>query len=170
MVLDNTWAFCVSFDRATHNNKGYFDVRFSCGICGKLYIFHLLALQMQKFVHTGANYFSIVVKVLDLLHNGWKSKLHAITSDGAPVMMGVHSGINTLVKDLYQEVNSRDSTLIIWCSLHQLNLKVDFYLTKLDTSMDFRPVLNGLIGYLQRSKIFYSFNGRPKQYASTIWE
>jgi hypothetical protein len=77
-----------------------------------------------------------------------ETKLHAITSDGAPVMMGVHSGINTQVKDLCQEVNSKDSILIIWCSLHQLNLKVDYYLTRLDTSIDFRPVLNGLIGYL----------------------
>ena len=33
MVLDNTWAFCVSFDGATHNNKGYFDVRFTCDVC-----------------------------------------------------------------------------------------------------------------------------------------
>ena len=32
VVLDNIWAFCVSFDGATHNNKGYFDVRFSCGV------------------------------------------------------------------------------------------------------------------------------------------
>ena len=36
MVLDNTWAFCVSFDGATHNNKGYFDVRFTCDVCWKL--------------------------------------------------------------------------------------------------------------------------------------
>ena len=32
VVLDNTWAFCVSFDGATHSNKGYFDVKFSCSV------------------------------------------------------------------------------------------------------------------------------------------
>ena len=167
VILDNTWAFCVSFDGATHNNEGYFDVRFSCGVHGKLYNFHLLALPMQNIAHTGSNYFNIVVKVLDLLYSGWKPKLHAITSDGAPVMMGVHSGINTRLKDLCQEVNSGDSVLIIWCSLHQLSLKVDYYLTKLDTSIDSRHVLNGLIGYLQKCETFYSINGKPKQYAST---
>ena len=73
---------------------------------------------MQNIAHTGSNYFNIVVKVLDLLYSGWKPKLHAITSDGAPVMMGVHSGINTQLKDLCQEVNSGDSILIIWCFLH----------------------------------------------------
>ena len=88
VVLDNTWAFCVPFDGATHNNEGYFDVRFSCGVCRKSYNCHLLALPMQNIAHPGANYISIVVKVLDLLHSGWKSKLHAITSDGAPVMLG----------------------------------------------------------------------------------
>jgi hypothetical protein len=50
---------------------------------------------MQNIAHIGANYFSIVVKVMDLLHSGWKQKLHAITSDGAPVMMGVYAWINT---------------------------------------------------------------------------
>jgi hypothetical protein len=95
VILDNTWAFCVSFDGATHNNEGYFDVRFSCGVHGKLYNFHLLALPMQNIAHTGVNYFNIVVKVLDLLYSGWKPKLHAITSNEAPVMMGVHSGIYT---------------------------------------------------------------------------
>jgi hypothetical protein len=95
VILDNTWTFCVSFDGATHNNEGYFDVRFSCGVHGKLSNFHLLALPIENIAHAGANYFNIVVKVLDLLYSGWKSKLHAITSDGAPVMMGVHSRINT---------------------------------------------------------------------------
>ena len=61
VVLDNTWTFCVSFDGATHNYEGYFDVRFSCGVDGKLYNFHLLALPMQKIAHTGVNYFNIVV-------------------------------------------------------------------------------------------------------------
>ena len=60
-------------------------------------------------------------------------------------MMGVHSGINTQLKDLCQGVNSGDSILIVWCSPHQLELKVDYYLTKLDTSIDLTPVLNGLI-------------------------
>ena len=85
-----------------------------------------------------------------------------LASDGATSMMGVHSGINTQLKDLCQEVISGDSILIIWCSLHQLTLKVDYYLTKLDTSIDFRPVLNGLIGYLQKCEAFYSINGKPK--------
>jgi hypothetical protein len=95
VVWDNTWAFCVSFVGATHNYEGYFDVRFSCGVHGKLYNFHLLALPMQNIAHTGANYFGIVVKVLDLLYSGWKPKFHASASDGASVMMGVLSGINT---------------------------------------------------------------------------
>jgi hypothetical protein len=128
VILDNTWAFCVSFDGATHNIEGYFDVRFSCGVQGKLYNFHLLALPMQNIAHTGANYFNIVVKVLNLLYSGWKPKFHTITSDGAPVMMVVHSGINTQLKNLCQEENSGDSILNTWCSLHQLNLKVDCYL------------------------------------------
>ena len=70
VVLDNTWAFCVSFDRATHNNKGYFDVRFACTVCGKSYNFHLLALPIQNIAPTGANYCDIVVKVLELLYSG----------------------------------------------------------------------------------------------------
>ena len=69
-------------------------------------------------------------------------------------MMGVHSGINTWLKDLCQEVNSGDSILITWCLLHQLNLKVDYYLTKLKTGIYFRPALNRLIGYLQSAKSF----------------
>ena len=93
-----------------------------------------------------------------------------LASDGATSMMGVHSGINTQLKDLCQEVISGDSILIIWCSLHQLNLKVDYYLTKLDTSIDSRHVLNGLIGYLQKCETFYSINGKPKQNALTRWE
>ena len=68
--LDKTWAFCVSFDRATHNNKGYFDVRFACTVCGKSYNFHLLALPIQNIAPTGANYCDIVVKVLELLYSG----------------------------------------------------------------------------------------------------
>ena len=39
VILENTWAFCVSFDRATHNNKGYFDVRFACTVCENHTIF-----------------------------------------------------------------------------------------------------------------------------------
>ena len=50
---------------------------------------------MQNIAPTGANYFNIVVKVLDLLYSEWKPKLHTITSDGTSVIMGVHSGINT---------------------------------------------------------------------------
>jgi hypothetical protein len=95
LILDNTWTLCVSFDGATHNNLGYFDVRFSCGVCGKLYNFHLLALPIQNIAQTGTNFCNIVVKLQDLLYSGWKPKLHAITSDGAPVMIGIHSGINT---------------------------------------------------------------------------
>ena len=125
---------------------------------------------MQNTAHTGANYFNIVVKVMDLLYSGWKPKICAITCDRAPVMMGVLSGFNTLLKDLCQEVNSGVFILIIWCSLPRLNLKVDYYLTKFNTSIDFRPVLNGLIGYLRKCKTFYSINGKPKQYASTRWE
>jgi hypothetical protein len=98
VALDTTWAICVSIDGAIHNQEGYFDVRFSCSICGKLYNSHLLACPIQNIAHASANYCDIVLKVLDLLYSRWKPKLYGITCDGVPLMMGVHSGINIQLK------------------------------------------------------------------------
>ena len=109
---------------------------------------------MQIIAHTGANNFNIVVKVMDLPHSGWKPILHAVTSDGAPLKTGVLSGLYTRLKNLCEEVHSGFPILMIRCSRHPLNVKQNNDLIMLDTSIAFRPILNGLIGYLQKSKTF----------------
>ena len=53
-----------------------------------------------------------------------------------------------------EEVHSGFPILMIRCSRHPLNVKQNNDLIMLDTSIAFRPILNGLIGYLQECKTF----------------
>ena len=68
VILDNTWAFCVSFDGATHNNEGYFDVRFSCGVHGNYTIFICWLYQCKTLL--------ILVQIISIL---WRRILWMLT-------------------------------------------------------------------------------------------
>jgi hypothetical protein len=88
-LLKCCWAFSLALDSAAHQNTAYLDVRIRVYVTRLRSIvnLHVCALPFHD-LHTGEAMFRMVVKLFDVLCAEWRSKLLAVSSDGARNMTG----------------------------------------------------------------------------------
>ncbi|BBN00789.1 hypothetical protein Mp_2g02130 [Marchantia polymorpha subsp. ruderalis] len=137
-ILSNCWAFLLAMDGATHQSTSYLDIRVCFWTGDNIHNFHLLALPMNER-HPGKSMFDMVVKVLDVIHPGWRDYLIGVATDGARNMTGRHVVLLTFLDDATGPNFIRLD--LIMADVYDNLLKEEFYYH-----------LVSLIGYLRRQQ------------------
>jgi hypothetical protein len=119
-LLQQSWAFSIALDSATHFGMSYLDIRFRLYVKGEKSVVNLhgCALPMTER-HTGKVISQMVCRFLDEICPKWRVSLLAATSDGAANMTGRFSGALTLLQN---ELHVDCQLIRIWCGAHQLDL------------------------------------------------
>lgn len=138
------WAYSIAMDSATNRGDSFVDVRARIHVGTKIENIHLLAIPLTES-HTGAVMFQVVQDLLcGVLGIHWWKKLLSVATDGAANMTGRYQGVVTRFEQL-----ALPGFFRIWCAAHQLDLAVQFVMSRVIKD-SFRDPLVGLIGYLRR--------------------
>ena len=109
--------------------------------------------------------FHVIKKVLDNLDIKWKQKVIGITTDGAPNMVGVYSG---LVSRIQNQVD-KCGLYRVWCPLHQLDIIIFKSVNKFFDDNFFKE-LTVIISHLRRqSTLIKQMNTIFPKVCCTLW-
>ncbi|KAE9118732.1 hypothetical protein PF007_g8826 [Phytophthora fragariae] len=169
-IFKHVWGFSIIVDGATHQERGYLDVRLSFGLDGALHNFHFLAIPTGTLSHTGKNYAALVLTSLKALGgDAALQKLIGISSDGAANMLGCNNGFSKNVKDACRAVGGT-GIVTNWCGSHQLNLVMNQLLMVFDSYVDFRSTLGSEISFTHTHESVKQRVGSCPHYAETRWD
>ncbi|KAE8884816.1 hypothetical protein PF003_g31074 [Phytophthora fragariae] len=169
-IFKRVSGFSIIVDGATHQDRGYLDVRLSFGLDGALHNFHFLAIPTKTLSHTGKNYAALVLTSLKALGgDAALQKLIGISSDGAANMLGCNNGFSKNVKDACRAVGGT-GIVTNWCGSHQLNLVMNQLLMVFDSYVDFRSTLGSEISFTHTHESVKQRVGSCPHYAETRWD
>lgn len=142
-LMRDSWAFSLSFDRSTHRQTFFLQVRIRFCIADDMHSFHILALPLPDRY----NYETIsksLIRLLDVLCTTWRDKLIGLSTDGFEV---VNSPTHVIVDTIKGQASS--TVIRSWSGANQLDLVMKYvYNTVLND--EFYDVLSQLIAYLRR--------------------
>ncbi|RHY21540.1 hypothetical protein DYB32_009784, partial [Aphanomyces invadans] len=87
IATDDVWAMSIRFDRSSHSESTFFDLRVRLGVKGMLHNLHLIA--MPHFDrHTANHQIVMLKKLLSAVYLSWADKLLTVSTDDEPTNMG----------------------------------------------------------------------------------
>ncbi|KAF1778465.1 hypothetical protein GQ600_7012 [Phytophthora cactorum] len=125
----------VMVNGASHQFRGYLDVRLSFAVDGCVQNFHFLAIPIGEGRHTGRHYADLDVRGETAL-----AKLIGIATDGVTNILGCNRGFAKLMREACAALGGR-GIVTIWCGSHQLNRAVGKFLAGFDDFVDWWSIL-----------------------------